>query len=159
MTIKFMSLLDAADALEAYHAGRHYADIATAVATVIDAVRRLFPPGIKEGEAQIERGEKIPFAEAQKQAESQPTVKACPVCGNRVLVSCYHDGDDESSVEMPIADALLLRIDALAAHQNDVDAAMADIEDYCVQIIQHHLPPDKANAVAEAWKALNRGSR
>ena len=159
MTIQFMPILDAAAVVEAYHAGRDAPEIRTAVTTLVSAIRQLFPPGIKEGEAQIERGETVPFAEAKEQAKSGPNVTACPVCGSYVLHSCYHDGDDKRSVLMTVADAMRLRIATLRELQDDVDAAMSDIEEYCLMVINHHLPPEKVEQIKAAWEALNCGPR
>lgn len=42
------------------------------------------------------------------------SVLACPRCGNLVLNTCYHEGDDVSSIHMPVAQALGLANEALA---------------------------------------------
>lgn len=33
-------------------------------------------------------------------------VKACPVCGQEVLNTCYHEGDDVEAIKMPIEQAI-----------------------------------------------------
>lgn len=40
----------------------------------------------------------------------RPKTKACPRCGRLVLRSCYHDGDDVSSVDMSSGQARRLRL-------------------------------------------------
>jgi hypothetical protein len=53
-----------------------------------------------------------PVIDAAEALDAEPEmIKACPVCGQEVRGSCYHDGEDFSSQEMPIGKAEELRDD------------------------------------------------
>ena len=61
---------------------------------------------------------------------SEPTVKACPVCGNEVLNTCFHDGEDISSVEMPVIRAAELVVNYITQLEVDLEESKDELKKY-----------------------------
>jgi hypothetical protein len=57
-------------------------------------------------------------------------IKACPVCGQEVERSCYHDGEDVRSVEMDISSAAQLVREYIVFVNQIIESAKYDLRKY-----------------------------
>jgi hypothetical protein len=81
-------------------------------------------------------------------------VHACPVCGNELLHTCYHEGEDIPAVDMDAEKAAALRREALACQLEAVpitDEMIARARDV---LVDRGHQPTQADIVAALEAAL-----
>lgn len=64
-------------------------------------------------------------------------IRACPECGNEVEHTCYHDGEDLQSVQMPRSQAQSLR--ELEARDRMYALKLTALDDKDLALLQRHL--------------------